>query len=118
MKYIKQLSIILIISLIGELLHFLIPLPIPASIYGIIFLFIALASGLIKLEKIKDVGNFLIGIMPIMFIPAAVELLESWHLISSKAFEYIFIMVISTFVVMVVSGQVTQLVIKIKKERK
>ena len=118
MKYIKQLSIILIISLVGELIHFLIPLPIPASIYGIIILFLCLQFKIIALEKIKDVGMFLIEIMPIMFIPAAVELLESWHLISSKALQYILIMVLSTLIVMVVSGRVTQAVIRISKRNK
>ena len=118
MKYIKQLSIILIISLIGEVLHFLIPLPIPASIYGIVILFCCLQFKIIALEKVKDVGKFLIEIMPIMFIPAAVELLESWHLISSKALEYILIMILSTLIVMVVSGRVTQAVIHMTDKKK
>ena len=53
-----------------------------------------------------------------MFIPAAVELLESWHLISSKALEYILIMILSTLVVMIVSGRVTQAVIHVTYKNK
>ena len=78
MKYIVQFEIIIAISLIGELLNRIIPLPIPASIYGMVILFTALCTGLIKLSAVKETGKFLIYIMPMMFIPATVGLLESW----------------------------------------
>ena len=47
MKYVKQFFIILLISFVGELFKYLIPLPIPASIYGMVILFIGLMTGLI-----------------------------------------------------------------------
>ena len=78
MKYILQFEIIIAISLIGELLNRIIPLPIPASIYGMVILFTALCTGLIKLSAVRETGKFLIYIMPMMFIPATVGLLESW----------------------------------------
>ena len=78
MKYLKQFLIILVISLIGELLNKLLPLPVPASIYGMVILFIGLLSGVIKLSSVKEAGSFLIEIMPVMFIPAGVGLMSSW----------------------------------------
>ena len=81
MKYIKQLSIILLISFLGELIHYLLPLPIPASIYGLILLFVALLTGIVPLSAVKETGNFLIEIMPLMFIPSAVGLMESWGIL-------------------------------------
>ena len=53
MKYLKQFLIILAISLLGEVLKELLPLPIPASIYGMVFLFILLLTGVIKLDQVK-----------------------------------------------------------------
>lgn len=53
MKYLKQFLIILLISLIGEILKYILPLPIPASIYGMVILFICLLTGFIKLEDVK-----------------------------------------------------------------
>lgn len=117
MKYIKQFGIILVISFIGEIVHFFIPLPIPASIYGIVILFALLQFKIVPLEKIKDVGNFLIEIMPIMFVPAAVELMDTWHLISPSAFQYIIIIVVSTLAVMVLSGLTTQVLIHLKNKK-
>ena len=78
MKYLKQFGIILVLSFIGELLNHVLPLPVPSSIYGIILMFICLKTGLIPLEEVDETGRFLIEIMPLMFIPAGVGLLESW----------------------------------------
>ena len=76
MKYLKQFGIILVLSFIGELLNHVLPLPVPSSIYGIILMFICLKTGLIPLEEVDETGRFLIEIMPLMFIPAAVGGME------------------------------------------
>lgn len=78
MKFIRQFCIIIVISLLGEILKRLIPLPIPASIYGLVLLLAALQTGFIPLEAVRETSLFLVEIMPLMFIPAAVGLLESW----------------------------------------
>lgn len=112
MKTLGQIFIILLISLLGELLNYLIPLPIPASIYGIVILFCLLEFRVIPLRAVKETGDFLVSIMQLMFIPAAVGLLESWNVIRPNWLPYILITLISTFVVMFVSGRVTQAVIR------
>ncbi len=70
MKYLRQLLLILSISFAGEVLKYFLPFPIPASIYGMVILFIGLLTGRIRLEAVKETGKFLIEIMPVMFIPA------------------------------------------------
>ena len=118
MKYIKQFEIILAISLIGELLNQLIPLPIPASIYGMIILFTALCTGIIKLSAVKETGHFLIQIMPMMFIPATVGLLESWEIMQQFLTAIIVISLISTIFVIFASGHATQFIINLKNREK
>ncbi len=116
MKYLKQFGIILTISFIGEILYRVIPLPIPAGIYGIILLFAALECKVIKLEQVKDVSLFLIEIMPVLFIPSAVGLMTAWGIIKDNWLTYIVITVVTTLLVMVVSGWVTQLILRLKKK--
>lgn len=111
MKYVIQFLIIAAFAFIGELLHWFIPLPIPASIYGIVLLFIALELKWVKVSDIREVSSFLIAVMPIMFIPAAAGLMESWGAVKSSVWEYALITIVSTFVVMGFSGAVTQFVI-------
>ncbi len=112
MKHLKQFCIILAFSFAGEILNKVIPLPVPASIYGIILLFVCLETGIVKKSDVKGAGTFLIEIMPVMFIPAAVGLLESWDIIKPSCIQFIAVTVISTFVVMAVSGKITQYVIR------
>ena len=117
MKYIKQFVIILTVSFLGEVLRAVLPLPVPASIYGLLLMLLALCTGVIPLDSVRETGRFLIEIMPLMFIPAAVGLIESWDKISPIVFELIVITAVSTVLVMVLSGRVTQWVIR-KENRK
>ena len=77
MKYLRQFGLILLFSFLGEALRALIPLPVPASIYGMALLFLALAAGM-PLSAVEDTGDFLIEIMPVLFIPAGVGVLGCW----------------------------------------
>lgn len=118
MKYIKQFSIILAVSFLGEVLKSLIPLPVPASIYGLVLMLIALQTGILALDKVKETAKFLIEIMPIMFIPAAVELMDTWGVLRSIFVPVIVITLVSTVVVMAAAGRTTQSMIRREKKRK
>lgn len=112
MKFIFQFLIIMVFAFVGELLHHFIPLPIPASIYGILLLFLALEFKILKVKDIKETSSFLIAIMPIMFLPPAVGIVESWGLIKGSWLPYVLVIAISTVVVMAVSGLVTQMIVR------
>lgn len=114
MKYLKQLLIILAFCLLGELLAAVIPLPIPAAIYGLILLLIALCTGLLKADKIADTANFLIQIMPILFVAPAANILQYWGIIAPNVVPIVLISVVSTFLVFAVSGLVTKWLLKKK----
>jgi len=117
LKYTKQLSIILGISFFGELLNGIIPLPIPASIYGMLIMFILLVTGVLKKEAIKETSSFLLMIMPMMFIPAAGGVIEKWPIIRPIILPAVIACVPVTIIVMVITGRVTQAII-MKKEGK
>ena len=112
MKYLKQFLIILAVSLLGEICKIILPLPIPASIYGMVILFVCLMTGILKLESVKETGKFLIEIMPIMFIPAGVGLVSSWDTLSPIILPTCLITVAAVFTVMAVTGWISQIVIR------
>ncbi|MCI5502130.1 MAG: CidA/LrgA family protein [Lachnospiraceae bacterium] len=117
MKYIKQFLIILAISFIGELLKYLLPFPIPASIYGMAILFTGLMTGIIKLDSVKETGKFLIEIMPVMFIPAGVGIMTSWGLLKPILVPVCIITVVTVVTVMAATGRVSQCIIRMNKEK-
>ena len=118
MKYIKQFLIILVISFAGELCKYILPFPIPASIYGMAIMFTGLMTGLVKLEDVRHTGKFLIEIMPIMFIPAGVGLMSSWGNLKPVLVPVLVITVVALLTVMIATGHVSQLVIRMQKRKR
>lgn len=112
MKYIKQFGIILTVTCVGETLKYLIPLPIPGSIYGLVLLLALLIFNVIRLEQVKAAGEFLAEIMPLMFIPAAAGLLTSWEQIRGMLLPLCVIVPISTCLVMFAAGKATDIMIE------
>ena len=112
MKYVKQFVIIIAISFIGEFLKYVLPLPVPASIYGMVLMFAALLTGVLQLDDVKDTAKFLIEIMPLMFIPAGVGLMVSWNTLRPLLIQVAIITVVTIITVMIVSGHTAQFVLK------
>ena len=122
MKYVKQIGIIGGITFAGELLNYLLPLPVPASVYGMILLFLALCIGVVKEEHIKETADFLLVLMPVMFTGPSVGVIENYASISQGLLGFVVIIVITTAAIMGVTGAVTQgamrLCAKVKKTEK
>ena len=66
--YLTQSAWIFGFTLLGEALQRLLPLPIPAAVYGLVLLFAALCLKIVKVEQINKVSNFLLTILPILFV--------------------------------------------------
>ena len=118
MKYIKQFALIALITFIGEVLNFLLPLPVPGSIYGMLLLFLCLKLGVIKLRQVEDVANLLLGVMPIFFIAPTAGIMDSYGLIKNDLLGITILCVVSTTVVMGVTGRVSQAIMKKDNEKK
>ena len=108
MKYIIQLSIILGVSFIGEVLNFLLPLPIPASIYALIVMLLLLCSKILKVSDVRETGELLLAAMPIMFVPAGAGIIKQWPVIKPILLPTVIVLTLVTIIVMVVTGKVTQ----------
>lgn len=117
MKYIRQFSIIALMTFLGEMLHTLLPLPVPGSIYGMILLFLCLQTGILKLAQIEETADLLLGVMPIFFISPTVSLMSSIGAIKDSLLGVVLVCVVSTAAVMTVTGLVSQMVIRREKRK-
>ena len=108
MKYLFQFGRILAFCLAGELLHTLLPLPIPASVYGLALLLAALVTGLVKLHQVREAALFLTGIFPLLFVPAAAGVMDLLPEISAMLLPILLAVGPVTVLVMAVAGRVTQ----------
>ena len=115
MKYLHQVLLILLFSFLGELLHALIPWPIPASIYGMALMFLALSLRIIKVSAVKEAGGFFTSILPLLFVAPIVSLIDCWEVIEPNLLTIGLILVVTTVLCYAVSGLVTQALVKRKK---
>ena len=116
-KLLRQFLVIMAVSFIGEILHAVLPLPIPASIYGLVLMLALLMTGALKLDAVEDAGKFMIEIMPVMFIPAGVGLMASWGTLKPVLVPVSVITVVALVAVMGATGRVSQCVIKKSKAK-
>jgi holin-like protein len=108
MQYLSQFLIIMGFTVTGEALQRLIPLPIPASVYGLVLLFAALCLKVVKVERVKQVGGFLTSILPLLFVAPAVGVVEHWSLIRPQLLPIALLLVASTCLTFGISGSLTQ----------
>lgn len=115
-KYVFQFARILAFCFLGEILHALLPLPVPASVYGLVLLLAALKLGVVKLDQVKETGTFLTGIFAMMFVPAAAGVMELWAEMGAMLLPILIAVIPVTILVMASAGRTTQAIASRKKE--
>lgn len=109
MKLLRQTCIILGICFLGQILEKLLKIPVPGTVLGMIILFLCLCLGIIKLEMIKEISDFLLDHLAFFFIPAGVGLLASMDILKGKWIAFLAVCLITTVIIMVVTGHTVQL---------
>lgn len=116
MKYIYQIGIIGGISFISEVLYVLLPLPVPASVYGLMILLALLLTGVVKLEQVEETADWLLKIMPLLFIGPSVGLITAADAVKGQIIPLVVMCALSTVGVMIVTSLTAQAMIRRKKE--
>ncbi|MBQ7955963.1 MAG: CidA/LrgA family protein [Lachnospiraceae bacterium] len=116
MKYIKQLLIILLVSFIAEAMEYFIPLPVAASVYGLILMLLGLMTHIIPLEKVEGTADYLVGIMALMFVPPTVGIMATVDELKQMGVALVVISAVTTLIIMVVTGKVAQFILNKKKK--
>lgn len=117
MRYLFQFARLLAFCFAGELLHTFLPLPIPASVYGLLLLLLALCGGIVKLEQIRETGLFLTSIFPLLFVPAAAGVMDLWEELGAMLLPAFIAIIPVTILVFAVAGRTTQAVIRRKESK-
>ena len=112
MKYLNEFLIILGFTGLGEVLQRVVPLPIPASVYGLTLLFLALCLKLVKVEQVKETGAFLTSILAVLFVSPAVNIVDDWGLIRNDLLTIALLLAGTTTLTFAVSGRLAQCFLK------
>lgn len=111
---IYQFAILFGCLAIGEITVYFTGIKIPSSIIGMIFLTLFLQLGWIKPEKIRSLCDFMVSNMGFFFVPPGVALMLYFDIIKAQIIPIVVATIISTILVLVVTGWVHELTEKIK----
>ena len=117
MRYLFQFGRLLAFCFAGEVLHAVLPLPVPASVYGLLLLLLALCFGIVRLEQVRETGLFLTGIFPLLFVPAAAGVMELWAELGAMLLPAVVAIVPVTVLVFAAAGRTTQAIIHGKEKK-
>ncbi|MCR4960425.1 MAG: CidA/LrgA family protein [Lachnospiraceae bacterium] len=117
MKYLKQLAIILTVSVVAEVMSYFIPLSVPASVYGLVLMVILLLLKIVKLDQVEDTADFMLSIMPFFFVAPTVSLMTSFDAIKGNVIVLVLMCLVSSIVVIIVTGLVAQAIIRFRHRK-
>lgn len=115
MKILRQICIILFINFLGEIIHLGFKTSAPGNVIGMILLLILLCSNVVKLEFIDEISDFFLKNLAFFFLPAGVGLISCMSLLSGHWGTILLICLISTSVVIAVTGITIELFQKLDK---
>ena len=115
MKYVKQIALIILFSFLGEMCRAVIPLPVPASIYGMALMFAALSMKIVKLEQVGEAGRFLTSILPVLFVAPLVSLMDCWSVLRENLAPLVVITAVTTVTTFAAAGFATKWMMRGKR---
>lgn len=115
-SYMYQAIIISIIMIISKLIEGVLPFVMPSSVIGLMLLFIALCTKVIKLEQVEPVGNLLVDNISLLFVPAGISVINSFNILAQHPFLIIGLIIISTFLLLAFTGWITQMILRFKPD--
>lgn len=111
-SFLHQVLVISIILLISKIIESFIPIPMPASVIGLVLMFIALSTGIIKLGEVEGMGTALTNNIGFLFVPAGISVINSLGILSKSPILIILLIIISTVLLLLCTGFVSQILVK------
>ena len=112
LKYLRQLLIILGTYFIGQVIQAVFSLPVPGSVIGLLLLFFALHTGILKVHMIEEVCDFLLNHMAFLLVTAGVGLMTSFGLIRGKLAAFLAVIILSTAIIWLITAFIAKLLRK------
>lgn len=117
MKLLREMLIILAIYFVSEFISKSLHLPIPGNILGMLILLFLLCTKVVKVEMIDKVSTFLLDHLAFFFIPAGVGIITAYNVLRGNAIKLLIVAIVSTFIIMAISGVVVQWVINLNEKK-
>lgn len=114
-SFLHQAFILSLILLISNGISAILPIPMPASVIGLVLLFIALCTKIVKLEEVEGISNHLSTIITFLFVPSGISLINSLDIMKTSGLQILFIIFVATFVIMALIGWSASYLLKVRR---
>lgn len=118
MKILKQIAIIFSICWISLVIEYFLPFSFPASVIGMILLFLLLMTGVLKIDRIQEKSDFLLSNMAFFFIPAGVNVMNYFDILKSTLVPLMVICIVTTILTFAATAFGVSMTIKLLNRRK
>ena len=105
--YLRGLALILAFQALGWLLQ-RVGVPMPGGVLGLLALFLALQTGLVRLQWVARTADLLLRHMVLLFVPLTVGLMEMRQVLQRQAFALLVSLVVSWAAVFLITGLLGQ----------
>lgn len=104
MKIICQVGILFALCWLSQIIEWLLPVPFPASVIGMVLLFVLLAVRVLRVDHIREKSDFLLGNMAFFFLPAGVSIINYFDVLQSTAVQLVIICLLTTVITFFVTA--------------
>ncbi|HIH0081456.1 TPA: antiholin-like murein hydrolase modulator LrgA [Staphylococcus aureus] len=116
--FFHQVIVIALVLFVSKIIESFMPIPMPASVIGLVLLFVLLCTGAVNLGEVEKVGTTLTNNIGLLFVPAGISVVNSLGVISQAPFLIIGLIIVSTILLLICTGYVTQIIMKVTSRSK
>ncbi|HDB3082760.1 TPA: antiholin-like murein hydrolase modulator LrgA [Staphylococcus aureus] len=116
--FFHQVIVIALVLFVSKIIESFMPIPMPASVIGLVLLFVLFCTGAVKLGEVEKVGTTLTNNIGLLFVPAGISVVNSLGVISQAPFLIIGLIIVSTILLLICTGYVTQIIMKVTSRSK
>lgn len=118
MKLFKQLTIVFLICMAGEVVAVMLPFPFPAAVAALLIMLGLFISGVLKPESVQELAEYLLANMAFLFVPSGVAILDEYASIQGNVLQLLIVMVVSLVITFAVTAYTVTGVIHLMERRK
>lgn len=116
-SFLQQAFIFALIMLLANGIARILPIPVPASVIGMILLFVGLCTKLIKLEQVESLSNSLSRVITFLFVPSGISLVNSLDIMQHYGLQILFVILVATLALLAATGWTGAFLLHIKDNR-
>ncbi|ARF68303.1 hypothetical protein B7C51_11510 [Paenibacillus larvae subsp. pulvifaciens] len=109
--FLTQAFIFSVIMLVSHIITALLPIPMPASVIGLVLLFVLLCLKVVKLEQVESFGAALTGIIGFLFVPSGISVMNSLGVMQQFGLQIILVIFAATAILLAVTGLFSQMIL-------